>query len=348
MMRKLVENPVIGKPSLKYAYDFAKRKHDDTGAIRKNTEQPYFVHPEMVADIVAVYDGTTTEIEAALLHDTLEDTDTTSEELEAVYGPAVAQIVEEVTNFQPEVDRLGKEEYIKQELLELSPSALLVKAADCLANSLDHPKPGQAERIARSFAYMLEFRDDIPDNVRRLIKSLPLMADYDLDKPEFEDDLNDYEDDLINYPYYLADSRNLPSDKERLQEGKKLKTLAMSCLMALAGMNVLNARALKDKDDWNKSAKEVKKELIAEYGKDGKIPKEDLRKMFKACAKSYKEDGEWFFAEEDGQTVTANLLAQLGFKQAAEDVEKINIEFEKYWDKYGIHENRKHRMCQSV
>lgn len=201
-MKRLVENPVIEYPDLKYAYDFARRKHDDTGAIRKNTGLPYFAHPEMVADVVAAYDGTTTEIEAALLHDTLEDTDTTAEELEAVYGPDVAQIVEEVTNFKPEVDRLGKEQYINQELLELSPSALLVKAADCYCNSLDYPKPGQAERIARNFAYMLEFRDDIPDNVRRLIKALPLMDNYNLDVSETEislDDDNFHEEDYIEY-----------------------------------------------------------------------------------------------------------------------------------------------------
>ena len=147
------------------------------------------------------------------MHDTLEDTDTTAEELEAVYGPDVAQIVEEVTNFRPEVERLGKEEYINQELLMLSPSALLVKAADCLVNSLDNPKPGQAERIARNFAYLLEFRDDIPDNVRRLIKSLPLMDDYDLDKPEFEDSLQDYEDERVNHPMYLVASRKMPKNK---------------------------------------------------------------------------------------------------------------------------------------
>lgn len=186
-MQRLIENPIIENPQLQYAYNFAKRKHDDTGMVRRGSGQPYFVHPEMVAEVVAAYGGTATEIEAALLHDTLEDTNTTAEELEAIYGPTVAQIVEEVTNFQPEVDRLGKEEYINRELLELSPSALLVKAADCLVNSLDRPKPGQAERIARNFAYLLEYRDDIPDNVRRLIKSFPLLNDYDLDKPEFED-----------------------------------------------------------------------------------------------------------------------------------------------------------------
>ena len=208
-MRRLKENDfqMYADPTLDYAYDFAKRKHNDTYAIRKNSGLPYFTHPEMVAKIVAGYGGSITEIECALLHDTLEDTDTTAEELEYIYGPEVAQIVEEVTNFKPEVDRLGKEQYINKELLEISPSALLVKAADCLANSLDYPKPGQAERIARNFAFMLEFRDDIPDNVRRLIKSLPLMDDYDLDKSETDISIDDINFSKNGYAEYLIASR---------------------------------------------------------------------------------------------------------------------------------------------
>ena len=152
-------------------------------------------------------------------------------------------------------------------------------------------------------------------------------------------DPEDYGVDRCDW-YYDNDDAEIQLDEEKLEEGKKLKALALGCLMSLAGMNALSAQSLKDKDDWNKSTSQVKKELVAEYGKDGKIPKEDLRKMFKACAKSYKEDGEWFFSEEDGQNVTADLLSKMGFKQAAEDAEKINIEFENLWDKYGIRENR--------
>ena len=153
-------------------------------------------------------------------------------------------------------------------------------------------------------------------------------------------DPEDYGVDRCDWYYDNDDAEVQLLDEEKLEEGKKLKALALGCLMSLAGMNALSAQSLKDKDDWNKSTSQVKKELTAEYGKDGKIPKEDLRKMFKACAKSYKEDGEWFFSEEDGQNVTADLLSKMGFKQAAEDAEKINIEFENLWDKYGIHEKR--------
>lgn len=190
-MRILKENVLQDYPQLKPVYDFGKRKHDATGKIRMNSGLPYWVHPDMVAEVVAAYGGTDDEIAAALLHDTREDTDTTSEEIERLFGPDIAQIVEEVTNFEPDVKRLGKEQYINKELLELSDSALLVKLADMYCNSLDKPKPGQAERMARNLNYLLDHADNIDDRCRCLIKSFPLMDDYDLGKPEFDISLDD-------------------------------------------------------------------------------------------------------------------------------------------------------------
>ena len=193
-MRILKENVLQDYPQLKPVYDFGKRKHDATGKIRMNSGAPYWVHPDMVAEVVAAYGGTDDEIAEALLHDTREDTDTTAEELERLFGPDIAQVVEEVTNFESEVKRLGKEQYINKELLELSDSALLVKLADMYCNSLDKPKPGQAERMARNLNYLLDHADYIDDRCRRLIKSFPLMDDYDLGKSEFDTSLDDFEE----------------------------------------------------------------------------------------------------------------------------------------------------------
>lgn len=206
---RLNENPVIENDNLELAREFAKIKHSETGAIRKGSGKPYFVHPEMVADIALAYGGSDREVEACYLHDTLEDTNTTAEELEAVFGAQVAQIVEEVTNFKPEVDRLGKENYINQELIELSDEALFVKLCDMYANSLDNPKPGQAERVCRNLQYLLDYRDDLPTKCRRLIKSFPLMSDYNLDVDEFEDE---YLDDEEGYQTIVA-SRKKPGKK---------------------------------------------------------------------------------------------------------------------------------------
>lgn len=208
---KLKEGLVDDFPAVMGAYNYAKRKHDATGAIRQNSGLPYFVHPEMVAEVVATYGGTDEEIEAALLHDTLEDTDATAEELETLYGPEVAQIVEEVTNFKPEVDRLGKEQYINNELLELSDSAMLVKVADMVVNANDSPKKGQRERIVRNFKHLLEFyEDDLDPRVRRLLKALPeIERFYDLDNSEFDEPFDEFSDE----PMYLVSAKNTNKEK---------------------------------------------------------------------------------------------------------------------------------------
>ena len=215
-MKKLKEDSLEDYSSeLSDVYHFAKAKHDATGAIRKNSGLPYFVHPEMVAEVVAAYGGTDAQIEAALLHDTVEDTDTTAEELERLYGPEVAQIVEEITNYKPDVEYYGKEDYINHELVELSDEALLVKVADCVCNYLDSPKPGQAERLVRNLKYLIEFRPNLPDGVRRLLKSIPPLNDvYDLDKDEFDEP---YIDDEEGYQRIVASKK---TDKaRRVQEG---------------------------------------------------------------------------------------------------------------------------------
>jgi len=203
-MKRLKENPVYEKPELADVYNFAKAKHDATGAIRKNSGLPYWVHPSMVADVCLAYGGTDEEVALALLHDTAEDTATTYEEVALLYGEDVAELLSEITNDPEEVKRLGKEEYINQELVELDHPALFVKLCDMYANSLDAPKPGQAERMKRNLEYLLTYRDDLTDKERRLIKSFPLMSEYDLDKNECED-------------MFLYASRKMPKNKIKEQ-----------------------------------------------------------------------------------------------------------------------------------
>src|SRR5687768_6638212 len=89
------------------ALAFAAHKHRDQR--RKDAEaSPYINHPIALADAL-VNEGGITDIEvlcAALLHDTVEDTDTTPAELTDAFGPRVARIVAEVTDD----GRLPKEE----------------------------------------------------------------------------------------------------------------------------------------------------------------------------------------------------------------------------------------------
>ena len=154
-------------------YRFAKQKHDATGAIRKHSGDPYWVHPEGVAKIAAAYGGTDIEIQAAMAHDTLEDTNCSYEELEEMFGDEVASIVREVTNDTEEVDRLGKEQYINLELINLSHPALFVKLCDMYYNQMDFPTDAQKQRMIKNINYLLANReDDLNENEIALIEDI--------------------------------------------------------------------------------------------------------------------------------------------------------------------------------
>jgi len=119
------------------ALAFAAYKHRDQR--RKDADaSPYINHPIALADVL-VNEGGVTDVEvlcAALLHDTVEDTATTHEELVNAFGSRIARIVAEVTDDK----RLPKAER-KRLQIEHAPSisdeAKLVKLADKLCNLRD-------------------------------------------------------------------------------------------------------------------------------------------------------------------------------------------------------------------
>jgi len=119
------------------AVEFAARKHKDQR--RKDEEaSPYINHPVSVALLLAER-GKVTDPEilaAAILHDTLEDTDTTPEELEAAFGMRIRKLVEEVTDDKrlPKADR--KQLQIDH-ACQLSGDAVLIKLGDKISNVLD-------------------------------------------------------------------------------------------------------------------------------------------------------------------------------------------------------------------
>lgn len=137
--------------------NFAAEKHRNQR--RKDPEQtPYINHPIGVARILS-HEGGITDIEvlqAALLHDTVEDTETTVEELEAAFGSTVARIVQEVTDNKA----LPKLERKRQQVAHApncSRQAKLVKLADKLYNLRDlnrcTPQGWSAERVQEYFLW---------------------------------------------------------------------------------------------------------------------------------------------------------------------------------------------------
>lgn len=138
------------------ATDFAARKHEKQR--RKNGDIPYVNHPIGVArnlfEIGGVRDAEV--LAAGLLHDTLEDTDTTFEELTREFGSKVASIVREVTDDKslPKVQRKQRQ---VEHAGQISEPAQLVKLADKLYNLRDlgtRPPPDwDAARIQGYFCW---------------------------------------------------------------------------------------------------------------------------------------------------------------------------------------------------
>lgn len=143
---------------VKPMYKFSKRKHDETGAIRSHDKSPYFTHPESVAKLCMAYGGSDFETEVALAHDTIEDTGATYDDIKEKFGDKVADCVNEITNNRFEINKIGKEQYIDNELIRLSKPALFVKLCDILHNSLDYPNISQESRMRNNIKYLINNR----------------------------------------------------------------------------------------------------------------------------------------------------------------------------------------------
>ncbi len=116
---------------------FAAEKHKNQR--RKDAEaSPYINHPIALANVLATEGGVTDGevLCAALLHDTIEDTETTADELRTIFGDAVTGIVLEVTDdkSQPKADRKRLQ---IEHAAHASPKAKLVKLADKICNLRD-------------------------------------------------------------------------------------------------------------------------------------------------------------------------------------------------------------------
>jgi guanosine-3',5'-bis(diphosphate) 3'-pyrophosphohydrolase len=124
-------------PALLDATMFAADKH--RGQKRKDAiKTPYINHPIMVVNLMANVGGITDleALQAGMLHDTVEDTPATDEEIEAHFGRTVRNLVMEVTDDKS----LPKEERKRLQVehaAQLSPRAKIIKLADKIANLQD-------------------------------------------------------------------------------------------------------------------------------------------------------------------------------------------------------------------
>lgn len=139
------------------AIQWANEKH--AGQVRKGSGVPYISHPIAVSYIVAAFKSSRYLVQllvAAIVHDCLEDTDATFDEISQRFGPMVASLALELKNDDAEIARVGKLAYHSKKLLGISSYALVIKLADRLHNISDNPT---RKMVEETLVLMQRLRD---------------------------------------------------------------------------------------------------------------------------------------------------------------------------------------------
>jgi len=144
--------------AIRKAFDIALEAHKD---MRRKSGEPYIYHPISVARVVAEeLSLDTTAIVCALLHDTVEDTYLTLEDVEQLFGQREREIVDGLTKMSGVFDpgTSAQAENFRKMLLTLSDDVrvILIKLADRLDNmrTLQHMRPDKQQKIASETLFM--------------------------------------------------------------------------------------------------------------------------------------------------------------------------------------------------
>ena len=143
---------------IKRAYFLAKEAHQ---GVRRRSGEPYFLHPIAVAKIVVDEIGLGVKsVVAALLHDVVEDTEYTVEDMEHIFGKKIATMVDGLTKMSGvfNADTSRQAEYFRKVLLTLSDDVrvILIKIADRLHNmrTLSYMPVNKQYKIAGETLYI--------------------------------------------------------------------------------------------------------------------------------------------------------------------------------------------------
>lgn len=170
-----------GIERIMHATEFAAKRHQKQA--RRNKEKtPYIIHPLQVARFLLMT-GKIVDVEilmAALLHDTIEDTETTLEDLQQLFGYRVKHLVQELTDDKS----LPKEERKLMQIMSASSKseeAALIVLADKLANLsdlLENTPPGwDLERISNYFLWANEVINRLPQVNPYLLNAVKEIID---------------------------------------------------------------------------------------------------------------------------------------------------------------------------
>lgn len=158
---------------------FAKEKHSNQK--RKFSNEPYFNHVKNVSEIVKKYKKShriDDLIAAALLHDILEDTNTSEYDLKNIFGDLIASLVRELTSNNEKIEKKGKKEYLAEKMSnpkKMSNWALVIKLADRLDNISDKSSDEFAKKYSKETKYILNYLEKnrkLTKTQRKLLNSI--------------------------------------------------------------------------------------------------------------------------------------------------------------------------------
>jgi guanosine-3',5'-bis(diphosphate) 3'-pyrophosphohydrolase len=159
------EAPVSDIVLILKAAEFAAHKHRRQRR-KGRTKRPYIGHcievARLIAEVGKVEDGNV--LAAAILHDTIEDTKTTRDELRQEFGPVIDDLVSEVTD-DKDLDKGVRKRLQVEHAPNLSDGAKVIKLADKISNvreiGADPPKDWDVKRREKYFAWAREVIDAI-------------------------------------------------------------------------------------------------------------------------------------------------------------------------------------------
>lgn len=134
---------------------FAKKRY--ANQVRKFNGQPYVEHLIRVSKAVYRYTNDDVVLASSILHEILEDTNTSALEVHELFGDKVGALVEELTSNKPIEESLGKITYMGRKMTNMSEDVLMIKMANRYTNLKDLPSsPSTPEDVRWVVTYMLE------------------------------------------------------------------------------------------------------------------------------------------------------------------------------------------------
>ncbi len=187
------------------AFNFARQAHK---GVRRLSGEPYIMHPIAVAQIACEEIGLgSTSICAALLHDVVEDTDYTVEDIENIFGPKIAQIVDGLTKISGGIfgeKASAQAESFKKLILTMSDDirVILIKMSDRLHNmrTLGSQRPNKQYKIAGETLYIyapLAYRLGL-NKIKEELEDLSFSYEHPEEYKQIKEKLEDTREHLNN------------------------------------------------------------------------------------------------------------------------------------------------------